>query len=64
MIKQATCQVTFTFNWSEEDEANYFADESHFAELYLSSGLKESEFVDLVNAEVECIRVGNVEESE
>lgn len=61
MKKRATCQVEFEFNWSDEDDTNYFADESHFAELYLSSALEESGHNGMFEADVTCLKVEDVE---
>lgn len=59
--KKATLQVEFEFKWSDEDDANYFADESHFAELYLASVLGQSGFKGMFEADVTCIKVEDVE---
>jgi len=61
MKKKATCQVEFEFEWSDEDEANYFADEFHYAELYLANALEESGFKGMFEADVTCLKVEDAE---
>ena len=62
MKKQATCTVSFTFDWTIQDELNPLADPSHYAELYLASALGNCGYKGLYEADVNCVEIKDVNE--